>query len=240
MKKLFPIVLIAAALIGCNKGAESTATSSTESNQPKTSTESSGEGQLMRINVAKGDTFAYDLNMESGQPQPSKISFNMEMAVTDVKDGKITMVSKILGGTMNGAPIPAAQLEMMKKIVTTSVMDQQGKVLETKTEGTAAPSSGSNNSVPFPDGPVKVGDKWDGETDVNGKKVKAEYTLVAIEEINGKSCAKLEATVNTPDMKLDGPMVYWVELANGMLMKLEFSGEEVTSKSKVKMSMVRK
>ena len=239
MKKLFPIAMLAVLLVGCSKGTESTSSATTIE---KTSTSTESGAYDLKINVKKGEVFTYVMNIEATSPSPSKMEMTMNMGVADVAEGKIKFETKITGMNMDGATLTAPQMEAMSKIVVKTTMDERGTVLESRVEGSPDPNanSGSNNSVSFPDKPVKPGDKWTGETEVSGKKLKAVYTFVAVETVNGKQIGHLTAVVNSPEVKFDGPLHFWVELSNGMLTKTEFSGEEVASKTKMKVTMSRK
>lgn len=239
MKKLFPIAMLAMLLVGCSKGTDSTSSTAT-TDKPSTSTESGAYD--LKINVKKGEVYTYVMNMEATSPQAMKMDMTMTMTVADATDGKSMLETRITGANMNGAPFPAPQLEAMTKMVVKTTMDERGKVLDTKIEGSPDPNanSGSSNSVSFPDKPVKAGDTWTGETEVNGKKVNADYTFIGAEDVDGKQMAHIQADVKSDAMKFDGPLQYWVELSNGMLYKLEFSGEDAASKTKMKMTMTRK
>lgn len=239
MKKLFPIAMLAALLVGCSKGADSTSSATTIE---KTSTSTESGAYDPKINVKKGEVFTYVVNAKATSPPPDKMEMTMNMGVADVAEGKIKFETKFTGVYKDGATLTAPQKEAISKIVVKTTVDEKGNILESRVEGNPDPNanSGSNNSVSFPDKPVKPGDKWTGETEMNGKKLKADCTFVAVETVNSKQIAHLTAVVNSPDIKFDGPLHYWVELSNGMLTKLEYSGEVLASKTKMKMTMSRK
>jgi hypothetical protein len=197
---------------------------------------------LLRIKGKPGQTFKYQMNVDQG---PSgKMGMQMSMKVAKVQAGQTTVNTTMGGMTMNGQAAPPQIAEQFKKMMIVTVMDARGRTLKTETKGVPGFTGSANqgNTVPYPDKPVKVGGTWSGESDVQGTKVKTNYKLVQVKSVSGKQAAVIHATpTNMPGMKLDGPIVFSVELATGFPISMSMSGtaSRGTASQKVKVTMLR-
>ncbi len=161
----FKAIIFAAALMGAT-GAHAQITKS-------------GPGYLFRVKWVKGQVLKYNFVM-SGAMMPKGQSFVNTMTVKDVKNGIATVESKVIlpqsGSSRNTKPT-----------VTTIKLDNRGKII--------GESSGQLNGAvtpTFPQGPVKVGQSWNGEISLaQGMKVNAVYTLTGVKSINGKLIAEV-------------------------------------------------
>jgi len=142
----------------------------------------------------------------------------------------------------NGQPLPPQATDVFKNMVMTVTFDRAGHAVQTEVTGVPPTlaeqmkKQGANNSVSYPDKPVKVGDTWSGETDMQGKKVKMTYKLARVETVSGKEAAILEASPEGSTLKLNGPMSISVELATGLPITTKFEVEVNGQKSSVEMT----
>jgi hypothetical protein len=180
----------------------------------------------LKINAKAGQTFKYVMDIISAGPQASKIGMQMNMKITKVEKGQFTVTTTMGGMTMNGSPAPPTVADQIKQMVLINVMDSRGKVLKSEAKGLPGmPSGNQGTSVPFPAKPIRIGNTWTGEADIQGKKIKTSYKLIAVKQVAGKQAAVIHATPqNVPQMTLDGPIVFSVELATGFPISMSMSG----------------
>jgi len=181
----------------------------------------------LKINAKAGQNFKYLMDIASGGPQASKIGMQMNMKVTKVEKGLFTVAMTMGEMTMNGQPAPASVSDQIKQMVMINVMDSRGTVIKSETKGLPGmPAGNQGTSVPFPAKPVKIGGTWTGEATIQGKKIKTSYKLIAVKQVSGKQAAVIHATPEqTPQMTLDGPIVFSVELATGFPISMSMSGK---------------
>jgi hypothetical protein len=195
---------------------------------------------LLRIKAKPGQSFKYNMRMRGGM----NLGMLLNMKVASVKNKQFTMNTTMGNITMNNQPLPPQAADQLKKMLVVSVMDERGRVLKTETRGVpGAPTGGTEgSSVPFPEKPIRVGQSWSGEATFQGKKVQTTYKLIGLKTVSGKPAAIIHATPkNMPQMKLDGPIVFSVELATGFPLSMSMSGTVTrgTQSQKMKMTMNR-
>jgi hypothetical protein len=200
---------------------------------------------LLRLKTKSGQVFKYTMKMQGSGPQAMNMAMQMNMKVAAVKNGQVTMNTTMGNITMNNRPLPPQAAAQLKKMLIVTVMDSRGRVLKTETKGVpGAPSGGGTegSSVPFPEKAVRIGQSWTGDATIQGKKVKTSYKLVGFKTIAGKSAAVIHATPqDMPQMKLDGPIVFSVEIATGFPLSMSMSGSVGggAQSQKMKMTMSR-
>ncbi|HZH98899.1 MAG TPA: hypothetical protein VEX38_08000, partial [Fimbriimonadaceae bacterium] len=158
----------------------------------------------------------------------------MTMKVTKIEGDQITINSTVDSMTSMGQQAPP---DMLKTMGSTSVMDRTGKTVQ----GSGGAGASMGAAAAFPTHPVKVGDTWESESEVQGKKVKAQNKFVKVETVNGKEAAHIQVTIpDQKDIKMTKPLDMWVELSNGMLLKMEMEGQSPTAPdNKMQMTMTR-
>jgi len=193
----------------------------------------------LKINAKAGQSFKYVMDILSSGPQTSKIGMQMNMKVTKVEKGQFTVTTTMGGMTMNGQPAPASISDQLKQMVMINVMDAHGKVLKSETKGLPGmPTSNQGTSVPFPVKAVRIGDKWSGETTVQGKKIVTSYKLIAVKTVSGMQAAVIHASPQQmPQMSADGPIVFSIELATGFPISMSMSGK--SARGAMKMTLRR-
>jgi hypothetical protein len=72
-----------------------------------------------------------------------------------------------------------------------------------------------SNRLIFPDRPVNLGDAWE----VNDGHVHLTYQLTGTSQLKGREAAEIRATSSG----YGGPILFWVELATGMLLRQEYT-----------------
>lgn len=205
---------------------------------------SAQQTHLLRIKVKAGQTYRYQMNMDtSAGAQSQKIGIQMAMKVAKVQNSQFTVNSTIGGITMNGQPAPAAVADQLKQIMTTSVMDARGNILKTETKGMPGMGQATQgSSIPFPQQAVKVGATWSGVAEMQGQKVKTNYKLIAIKPVMGKQAAVIHATpTGMKNFTPKGPIVFSVELATGFPLSMNMTGtaSQGTQKQNISMTMRR-
>lgn len=206
---------------------------------------SAQQAHLLRIKVKAGQTYRYQMNMDtSAGARSQKIGIQMLMKVAKVQNSQFTVNSTIGGITMNGQPAPAAVADQLKQIMTISVMDARGNILKTETKGMPGmgQAAGQGSSIPFPQNAVKVGGTWSGVAEMQGQKVKTNYKLIAIKPIMGKQAAVIHATpTGMKNFTPKGPIVFSVELATGFPLSMNMTGtaSQGTQKQNISMTMRR-
>lgn len=200
---------------------------------------------LLRIKAKPGQSFKYSMRMQGSGAQGMNMGMQLSMKVSAVKNKQYTMNTTMGSITMNNQPLPAQASEQIKKMLIVTVLDERGRVLKTETKGVpGAPAGGGpeGSSVPFPEKAIKVGQTWTGEATLQGQKVQTTYKLIALKTVSGKPAAVIHATPkNMPQMKLDGPIVFSVELATGFPISMSMSGtvSQGAQGQKMKMTMSR-
>lgn len=200
----------------------------------------------LRLKPNVGDkyttTVVVDLDVQppAGQGEPMKAV--MEMAsldeVTEVKDGKITIKSKIEKADVTGEGVMAAAMKQsisqFQGKETTSVYDERGKVLEEDALSKQA-GAGTSPRPTYPEGPIKKGDTWSDKVESNGQQADATFLAEGIEMIDGKEAMKITMTVKSAQLPQGFPLTYWVDVSNGRLLK--GNGEMTTEQGGGKMVM---
>jgi hypothetical protein len=155
------------------------------------------------------------------------------------------MESKTLDMNFGGQTLPPQAIETMKAMVVTSTYDKTGHTMSTEISGVPdavkaqmQQSVGGGSTATFPDHPVKPGDTWTAESNVQSQKVKMTFKYVKSETVNGMNAAVLEATPDeTAKAKFDGPMTIKIETATGL--PIEMTANIVEGDKKAKMTMTR-
>lgn len=228
MKKVFGFLLLSVIAAGCSGGGDTL--SGVASNEPIT----------LAINVKPGDSWTYVMNIVAQTGTLTQnVTMEMNSKVISAEPNKFVFENGTGDMTIDGkAPAPEVLvvLQKMKVFVT---LDSKGKAISTRLEGAppGTPIDSGQQSVPFPDHPIKPGDSWEGETSLRGEKVKGKYKFVAVEEVSGKRAAKIEAAIETSQIAMDKPMLFWIDIASGMAVKMEMSGTETASKNKIALTM---
>lgn len=197
-----------------------------------------GKTYTLQLNPKEGDTYDYSTKVTG--------SLNMEvdlsMKVAKVTSDKVVIETRYRGITMNGQPLAGPQADVLKNVVMSVTDDRLGHPLSTDVTGAPAAMTesmkkqGGGLGAAYPDHPVKIGDTWTSEGDVQGQKLKLTYKLVKVAPVGGKDAAFLEATPDASStMKISGPMTLTVDLATGMPISTNFSGEANGQKVMVEM-----
>lgn len=206
-----------------------------------TATVPAQQSVLLRLKAKPGQNFKYTMRMQGSGTQAMNMAMQMSMKVTSVKNKQFTTNTSMGSITMNNQPLPPQAAEQMKKMLIVTVMDERGRVLKTEMKGIpGAPSGGGmeGSSVPFPAGPIKIGQSWSGEATLQGQKVQTTYKLVGLKPVAGRPAAVIHATPkNMPQMTLDGPIVFSVELATGFPLSMSMSGTATRGNQTQKMKM---
>lgn len=198
-----------------------------------------GKTYTLQLNPKEGETYDYatkvtgSLNME----------VDLSMKVAKVTADKVVIETRYRGITMNGQALVGPQADVLKNVVMSITDDRQGHPLSTDVTGAPAAlmepmkKQGGGLGASYPDHPVKIGDTWASESDVQGQKLKLTYRLVKVEPVGGKDAAFLEATPDANStMKISGPMTLTVDLATGMPLSTKFNGEANGQKVTVEMT----
>lgn len=148
----------------------------------------------------------------SGTTLPMNMAMQMVMrqTVKDVNptDGVATIVSQIgsMRMAMNGQEMPmtAAQLAPMRKPMTMQMLPS-GKMMSLETPGLAGAGvpgmdigkSLMSSTLAFPDGPVKVGDTWNGALGAGmmGMQMAMASTLAGVETKDGAQIATISQKI---------------------------------------------
>jgi|GEM_PF-4440336 len=180
------------------------------------------KGYLLRLRLKQNEVVKYDMAVTS---MGMNIDMGMKLTCTKVAGHQYTLVTTMGSMTMNGKPVPAQQAEQIKKMVVTTVVDDQGRTLSTKTTGVPGMGPDSQSTtVPFPAGPVTVGKTWTGTNKVNNMSINTTYKFVGVKSVGGVQCAMIESTPNgIPGMKLDKPILTAVDLSKGIPIQLIMS-----------------
>ena len=172
-------------------------------------------GVTLRYKFAVGQVhrYRYDMDMNmlmdtgqtgAGMPMTMTMQMIMQQTVKSIRpaDGAATIVTQIeaMNTLRNGqeVPMPDAQQAQMKKPFT-QVMLPTGKILSTE-----MPALGGMPGMDFskgmfsgtaslPEGPVKVGDAWNGgaASPMAGMQIAFASTLVGLDQKNGATVATL-------------------------------------------------
>ena len=242
LDKLIIAILAGVVLVGCGNKDAATTTSGSDSNATTGSTSpvDTSKEYTLKVNLNKGDKFAFDVNMQmtadvSGVTDPatkkqleamgasdSKLnaSATENSEVTEVKDGKFTISNTYADPKVEATGLFKGFPGMTPDTMT---IDEHGV--------TSKESGGNDMSAVLPEKAVKVGDTWDSE--VNGKKVTGK--LVGVEQVNGKDALKVEYTgMGSEDMAFDGPVLVWLDPEKGIPVKME--GKVNMDKQGIKMT----
>jgi len=191
-------------------------------------------GYLLRIKYVKGQTMKYVANMTMAQMgQPMRM--NISSKVLDFQKGIATVEAKV---TMSGGPSKTAP----KPTTSTVKVDTRGRVV-----GGDSGSIAATGGPTLPEGPVKVGQSWNGTVkSMGGGNVKATYTLAGVKSVAGKQAAEITVKMNG-DMggsKMSGAGRMMLMMADGSLLNssinMNFTVPSQSSSSKpqvMKMSM---
>lgn len=227
--KILSIGLAAAMLMGC--GAKGGGSSSRGSSEPVT----------LRLKLNKGDKWSevvvgdVKMDLSNYKPLPTateqekkmvedakndtahfEISYDYETAESNAEKLVIKRTAtevKTSGTGMLGDMVKL--LEMQKG----SNKDVKRSVRNTEDEiDTESPLP----AIEFPEGAVKPGDAWDGAVTFSGAKGKANFKFESVEDVGGKSCAKISFKPTLEEGKkvtVNEPIIVWIDTATGRTIK---------------------
>jgi hypothetical protein len=200
----------------------------------------------LRLKANEGDTYTLVTTVETaaafpgpdGKVQDGTLTMTMTEVhkCTKVENGNMTWETKNADVQASGtgplqAAAEAAKSQEMGK-TETRVRDERNRVVGESEEEPLA--------LEFPDGPVKVGDKWSGESTMAGQKMKIEFTVDRFEKVGDKTAAVLKANISGEGtIKTTEPLVVWVNTENGWPLKGEGAfemnqgGQKATMKIKM-------
>lgn len=185
---------------------------------PALAPDANAQTVTLRYKFTPGQSRAYHFTMDSdgaltrpqGQPFPIKqhMEAMMHQTVKSVDDkGAATIATSFdsVSLTMNGQPVPMQNAAAMPP-PTTIVMTPTGKIVSVQAPPSTpamGPGMGLNNLMMFhsnstlPEGPVKVGDKWDSTVDVAamGLKVTAANVLTSADATVAKFTTTMTGTL---------------------------------------------
>jgi hypothetical protein len=173
-----------------------------------------GGSYTLKLNPKEGETYHYTMKMSG----PQSVEMTMDMTARKVDAKQVVMDTKIGNLKIDGKAPPAIATAMFEKMVMTVTEDHLGHVLNTDVTGVPQAvadqmkSQGSGTQTAYPDKPVKVGDTWTGESRVQGKTMNISYKLASV---SGDK-AVLEATSDSKEMSMKGPMSVTIDLSSGM------------------------
>lgn len=201
----------------------------------------SGKAEIrLELKPKKGDHYRYEMvtDMEAVGAE-GKVHWTMTMDETATNAGadsstweqKLSNAKVSANGSFKGMEEIAARMEGMKISLT---YDMQGQQVATSVPG----SGGGTSNLIFPKGAVKPGDKWPAEIEVNGQKVKIEYTYVGKLTERGQPAALVHGNlIEGQIIKSLKPTKFVVEIATGKPYKVD--GEyEVKSPANLKMKFL--
>lgn len=231
--KISLIAIVALAMFGCGNKTETTDTGKpADPNKEVT----------LRITGAKGDSFAFvnkmkveadpssmvkpegmnDAQFEAvkaqmGGPMSMTVEGKMTTVIDEVKDGNFMMTTTTSDVVATGEGVMKVQAEQLQK-------SENGKVEKITRDARNKVITGSAQDNPFaveyPEKAIKVGDTWEGDS-AAVKTSKVKYKFVAIETIDGKECAVIEMSFDSPEMKTMTPAKLWIDIKNGTPVKAE-------------------
>ncbi|MDQ2986248.1 MAG: hypothetical protein M3R13_05940 [Armatimonadota bacterium] len=201
------------------------------------------EGVDFKLVAKKGDVYKYQIAMAldgkapAGSPPPNemkvKLDISQEVKVTDAADGNFTIEVKALDVKHSGTePMASGMADGMKSTVGKMTVDPKGKVI--KQEGSVDSAMGSGGTIFFPDKKIKPGDTWEKSMPGPSGNMLAKYKFVGLEDVEGKSLAKISMTPSTEGSTMSGNFDYWIDMDTGLIVK---GAGKMTSASKETGSM---
>jgi hypothetical protein len=163
------------------------------------------------IKYKKGDTFKLreksnaDISV-AGMDLKLEIKQVLKNEVKDVaENGDATIIQTIESSTIlfNGMEVPNPEPDAKR----TTVVNKAGRIKSVKMENSQQADSPLvkltliTETAPMSEKAVKVGDKWESEFDnplVEGKKIKASYTLTGKEKVGDIEAIKIKSTTTIP------------------------------------------
>lgn len=205
----------------------------------------------LRLALKKGDTFqtttkvevTADLSSLAGQgtpemkaqlagPQTLTMTQVEKFEVTEVSDGVTTLKSTVTDVQASGTGIMGMQADMMKAAKGTTNTVRYNE----RNEPVDGGASNVGMNVAFPEKPVKAGDTWTSETEIQGQKVTATFKLERFESVGGVDCAVISTTFSEGSpIRAKGPLLTWVDRNTGRLVKGE--GEVEMEQTGIKMQL---
>ncbi|HVT13401.1 MAG TPA: DUF6263 family protein [Fimbriimonadaceae bacterium] len=189
----------------------------------------------LKFNPKEGEVYNYATKVSGA----ANLEVDLAMKVAKVSGDQVVIETHYVDMKMNGQPIPG--VDALKKVVMTNTQNRQGHVMSTDVSGapemlaSQMKAQNSGTGVAYPDHPVKIGETWASESNVQGQKMTVTYKLVKVDSVNGKEEAFLEATPTGGQVKASTPMTLTVDLATGMPLETKFDGEVAGKKVTVQM-----
>lgn len=162
------------------------------------------EQEKKMIEGAKNDTAHFDISYDFETRESSADEVVLKRSATDVKTSGTGMLGDMV-----------KLLEMQKGSSKDVKRSARNTEVEIDTE-TPVPA------IEFPENAVKPGDTWDGTVTYAGAKGKATFKFESMEEIGGKSCAKITFKPSMTEGKkvtVNDPMTVWIDTATGRTVK---------------------
>ncbi len=185
-------------------------------------------GILLQFKPPLNRAYRYAIETTLGAGTGAPIKVEKTVTATGLDKGVYTVVTKFnsvsLGATTEG--IPQAE-RFLKQQVVTQTVDGAGRILSSDAiRATAALMIGgleALNAVTFPPNPVKVGDSWQGKSELGGARQVVGLKLVSVREEHGRRLARLEMSLIEPPPSLQMAMAIPLEVdaETGVLRRLE-------------------
>lgn len=178
---------------------------------------------LLRVRLKTNEVFKYAVDVET---MGFTMNMTMQQKVIGVSGNKFTVNTTMGAMKMNGKPMPEAATKQIRQMLVTTVTDDRGRVISTKTTGLPNMSSGAQNAtVPFPAAAIAIGQKWSGKANINGTEVQTDYKLAGVKSMGGVQVAVIESVPKgVPGMKLSGPIVLTIDLKKGIPVTMSMNG----------------
>jgi hypothetical protein len=165
------------------------------------------------------------------------VEMTTERELVEVQEGRLVWRERITRATAQGEGIlqaGAAFVAQQEGTEAVRVYDERGRLVETR-EGAGAQIQEQAFAIPYPEGPVRVGETWTEQIEVGDQQVQATIRLEGFETIQGRNAARLAVTYQTEDLQVDEPLMMWVDTATGR--PLRGSGTFAMTDRGVRMTM---
>ncbi|MHB8637195.1 MAG: hypothetical protein ACYC96_12070 [Fimbriimonadaceae bacterium] len=170
--------------------------------------------------------YEIDTELKGGTTGSFKISKTVKVASED--RGSTTLVTRFDSVLLGIGPADQLVREerLIKETVITQVFDRQGRLVSSDANRGIASLVGGGldavDAIAFSPSPVKVGDTWRSSVVSNGVKLEADFTLLGVSTGRNDQIAHLRMVMVTPPAAgVDAPIALDVDLATGMLRRLE-------------------
>ena len=185
---------------------------------------------LIAYNPPLKKALHYDIETVVTGPSAATLKLAKTVRATQMDNGIFTVVTtfdSVSFGIPANEQVAQAERLIKSSVVTQTINSQGGIVSSDASRSVSQMLVGgldAINAIAFSPTPVKVGDTWRNSIDNSGSKLEVELKLVGVRNEHGKQVASLKmGTVTSSTAEPELPLVIDVDLATGVLQRLEFA-----------------